>query len=191
MGLYADYAGVTLIAADNSYVIRDFSLWLVDEKGCYIDTDGSCLVDADNYQFNNDGWLTSGGIEITKDGEYVSGVLDFGEKLLSEPSTLAGNIYFTTYSPQGGCAMGTSYFHGLQISTCTVAGGKGVLKYDANNKEIAPFPVRRIGLGFGITPGPTIGSPTAYIPKFSGDEPVIETFRLDPEDTKLKYWRQN
>lgn len=187
-GLYTDVAGTVLVATDGSYYVRDLSLWLIDENDCFYDTDGSCLVDTTTYNYNNDGDLLDGGF-VANPFNIIS---DPGEKALSEISSLAGNIFFTTYSPEGGCAMGHSYFYGIEISSCSTEGGTGVLSYDEEGKKIVPAPVRRIGLGLGITPGVTVGSPRAYIPTYKpGEDPEIKSFQIPPDLLKLKYWRQN
>jgi hypothetical protein len=184
-GLYNNNAGTELAAADGTYIIRDFSLWLTDENGCFFDSDGTCLVDTDNYTFDNNGMLLTG-----SSNQLGSIITDFGEKVLSEPAAQAGNVFFTTYTPEGGCAMGSSYFYGLEISNCKRRGGDGVLEYDKFNEKNIPFPKRRIGLGLGITPGVTIGGPKAYVPVFSGGVPEINPITIPSGNAALLYWRQ-
>ncbi|KAF0188876.1 MAG: PilC beta-propeller domain-containing [Desulfobulbaceae bacterium] len=184
-GLYTNPAGTTLIAVDGTYFIRDISLWFTDENGCFYDTDGTCLVDTDTYSFGNDGKLLSG--SANQSGTIITAL---GEKVLTEPTTQAGDVFFTSYSPEGGCAMGKSYLYGFEISDCQTLGGDGALLY---NKKIKGRPyVQRKDLGIGITSDVTLGGGKLYFLQSTGDgpsAPVVDDPRSDA--SKLLYWKQD
>ncbi|MDP3478679.1 MAG: PilC/PilY family type IV pilus protein, partial [Desulfoprunum sp.] len=136
--LYNDAVGTFKVADDGTYYLRDLSLWITDRDGCFYDTDGTCLVDTDTYQYDNDGWLTNAGAKVIdpRFNRNVSVISVMGEKVLAAPVSQAGNVFFSTYSPAGGCAMGQSFVYGFAISDCSNLGGEGVLEFDEYGREL-------------------------------------------------------
>ncbi|OQX13981.1 MAG: hypothetical protein BWK76_15360 [Desulfobulbaceae bacterium A2] len=87
---------------------------------------------------------------------------DTAEKLLSDPVVYLGTVYFTTYTPMGGCNMGESFLYGLTVTKCNGTGNQEGLRYDtAGETEGGPW--ERISLGSGIAASPTPGGPRMYI----------------------------
>jgi hypothetical protein len=166
----------TLVAADGTYFVRKISLWFTDENGWFYDTDGTPLIDTKQF-FESDGTLLATSPYITAKGE----------KALSEFATQTGNVYFTTYSPVGGCAKGSSFFYGFKISDCSKLGGEGVI-------EQAGYPRRhnaRISLGEGLASPVAVGGDKAYVITPGEDHPTIDTFDIPSDDAGLLFWRQD
>ncbi len=208
--LYSDSALTLTIATAGTYVQVDTSLWLTDVYGWFYDSeDGVKILDTSGYDYDNAGHMLKNGHPIKSDPEtnliiscdpndHVLGdvcikvVSDPGEKILSQPVGYGRYMYFTTYTPVGGCATGTSYFYGLKTSSCELLGGAGTLNYSKVGEGLVPGLRRRIRLGRGISPGPTLGGGTAYVPLYSpGNPPEINAIPVTVGETKLKYWKQN
>lgn len=136
--LYNDAVGSLKVADDGTYHIRDLSLWITDRDGCFYDTDGTCLIDTSTYHYDNDGWLTNGGTRVIEPeyNQYVLVITAMGEKVLAAPTSQTGNVYFTSYTPAGGCDMGRSFLYGFSISDCSALGGQGVLTEDEYGKDL-------------------------------------------------------
>ncbi len=192
--LYKQSTLGTLVASVGSYRIIDISLWVTDENGCLPDPeDGTCLVDTNDYYYDKYGFMTdSSGTRIAVDGEDKKIVTDAGEKVLSAASGAGGYLYFTTYTPEGGCAMGKSYFYGLEISSCgSTTLATGTIEYDKEGTLIRPVGVRRTGLGPGITPEVTLDDGTAYVISYDGGgEPVVNDMPVQTGGTSLLFWKQ-
>ncbi len=188
--LYSDPALTDLIAPAGSYYRKDISLWVTDRDGCFFDTDGSCLVDASLYEYNNStgNFATdSAGTEAVIETVNVPVITEFGEKMLSAPSSLAGNVYFTTYSPEGGCAMGMSFIYGISGSTCGGPGGDGVLPPDAGGGS----PNNKTGKTegeTGFTPGVTVIGTQLVVPTHNPEG--LKTISIEGDPLSLKYWKQ-
>jgi hypothetical protein len=199
--LYSDTALTLMIAGAGTYVQVDTSLWLTDVYGWFYDSeDGVKILDTTLYSYDNDGFMLVGTDKITPGGAVcdpandacVKVVSDPGEKILSQPVGYGRYIYFTTYTPVGGCSTGTSYFYGLKTSSCESLGGAGTLNYSKVGEGLVPGLRRRIRLGKGISPGPTLGGGTAYVPLYSpGNPPEINAIPVTVGETRLKYWKQN
>ena len=180
------------VADGGSYTQLDFALWLTDKDGNFYDSaDGEIILDTSGYYYDKAGyWLDGdGGNRVTVNGDEVRLIEDpgAGEKLLAAPVGYAGYLYFTTYTPEGGCAVGTTYFYGLKASTCSLKGGTGTIEQDKAGNPYYSDPRRRISLGRGMSAGVTLGGGMAYVPVGKN------VFDIDAQvgETKLKYWRQN
>ncbi len=193
--LYSDVAMTNLVANAGTYTQVDFGLWLTNEFGWFYDSeDDTPILDASLYLYDNDGyWIDAGGNRKTVNGNEVRLVADAGEKILAAPVGFGGYSFFTSYTPEGGCSTGRSFFYGLKTSTCGLNGGTGVLNYNKVGNMFYSAPRRRIGLGTGITAGVTLGGGMAYIPLSSPgeDKPDLITTPVPVGQTKLKYWKQN
>ncbi len=199
--LYSDSALTHQMVDAGTYVQVDTSLWLTDVYGWFYDSeDGVKILDTTRYSYDNDGFMLVGADKITPGGAVcdpshdacVKVVSDPGEKILSQPVGYGRYMYFTTYTPVGGCSTGTSYFYGLKTSSCEPLGGAGTLNYSKVGEGLVPGLRRRIRLGKGISPGPTLGGGTAYVPLYSpGNPPEINAIPVTVGETKLKYWKQN
>ena len=198
--LFADPNESESVVSAGSYVRIDTSLWLTDGDGWFYDSDdGTRILDTTAYQYDDDGYFLVGGQRWSAGGSTCDPVnesclkivSDPGEKVLAEPVGYGQYIYFTTYTPVGGCATGTSYFYGLKASSCDLAGGSGTLNYDQGG-ALVTGPRRRVKLGVGVSPGVTLGGGTAYVPLYSpGNPPDLNAIPVTVGETKLKYWRQN
>ncbi len=169
-------------------------IWLTDESGWFYDSeDDTSILDASLYKYDNDGyWVDTMGNRKIINGNEVLLVADPGEKILAAPVGFGGYSFFTTYTPEGGCATGKSFFWGLRSSTCGFNGGTGVLTHNKVGNLFYSAPRRRIGLGSGITAGVTLGGGMAYIPLFSpGEDPDLIVSPTTVGQIKLKYWKQN
>ena len=191
------------IADGGTYVQVDTSLWLTDVNDWFYDSeDGIPILDTSGYDNDNDGHWTIGGNPVKDDGSVCDPddpagdfckklVIDPGEKVLAEAVGYGRYIYFTTYSPAGGCSTGTSYFYGLKTSSCDIAGGSGTLMYDKVGEALLPGPRRRTRLGQGISPGVTLGGGTAYVPLYGPGNKELNAIPVTVGETKLRYWKQN
>ncbi len=202
--IFTDAGRTNKIADGGTYVQVDTSLWLTDVNDWFYDSeDGIPILDTSGYVNDNDGHWTIGGNPVKDDGSVCDPndpagdvctqlVTDPGEKVLSEAVGYGRYIYFTTYSPAGGCSAGTSYFYGLKTSSCDVPGGSGTLHYNKVGEGLVPGPRRRTRLGQGISPGVTLGGGTAYVPLYSpGNPPEVNAIPVTVGETKLRYWKQN
>ncbi len=196
-GLYGVGGGGSLgtkVADTGFYNVIDLSLWVTDENGCIPDpADGTCLVDTASYSYDNDGYLIDGGgTRVSVDGSDKLVVTDPGEKILSAASGAGGYLYFTSYTPKGGCAMGKSYFYGLKISSCdSTTLATGTIEYDVDGVPIQPSNRRRIPIGPGITPEVTLDDGTAYVISYEGDDkPSIKPLPVQTGGTSLLFWKQ-
>ncbi len=202
--IFTDAGRTNKIADGGTYVQVDTSLWLTDVNDWFYDSeDGIPILDTSGYVNDNDGHWTIGGNPVKDDGSVCNPndpagdfckklVTDPGEKVLSEAVGYGRYIYFTTYSPAGGCSAGTSYFYGLKTSSCDVPGGSGTLNYNKVGEGLVPGPRRRTRLGQGISPGVTLGGGTAYVPLYSpGNPPEVNAIPVTVGETKLRYWKQN
>ena len=118
--------------------------------------------------------------------------LPLGEKVFSDPVTYRNVVYFTTYQPQGGCAMGFSYLYGLTTTQCGSEGGEGGLEYGLDDEPLDPHE-GKLDLGIGIATSPVIAPPKMYIqiPRGKGGDmepPVAIQIPVDPGT--LLYWRE-
>jgi Tfp pilus tip-associated adhesin PilY1 len=116
-----------------------------------------------------------------------------GEKVFSNPATYLNVVYFTTYQPQGGCAMGFSYLYGLTTTLCGTEGGEAGLEYGLDDTPLDPYE-EKIDLGRSIASSPTLGPPRLYIQKPGGGgeglgPPVA--IKIPTPGGKLLYWRES
>ena len=181
-------------ATNGTYIQLDTSLWLTDKDGMFYDSkDGTVLQDTSLYFYDDDGYWDDGlGTRKQVDGADVKLINAPGEKLLAGIAGYGGQLYFTTYSPKGGCDAGTSFFYGIKSSGCNIKGGSGLLEYDKTGNMFYSASRRKISLGTGITGGVTLGGGTAYVPQYSpGNEPEMNALPVPVGETRLKYWKQN
>ncbi|MEA3385265.1 MAG: PilC/PilY family type IV pilus protein, partial [Thermodesulfobacteriota bacterium] len=118
--------------------------------------------------------------------------LPLGEKMFADPVTYRDVVYFTTYQPQGGCAMGFSYLYGLTTTRCGSEGGEGGLEYGLDGNSLDPHK-GKLDLGIGIATSPVIAPPMMYIqiPRGKGGDlepPMAIRIPIDPGT--LLYWRE-
>lgn len=188
--LYSDVGLTNQIAVAGSYIQVDFSLWLTDSDGYFYDSeDGVRIINARYYRYDNNGyWVDDGGNRKLVNDNHVKLIENPGEKVLATPVGHGGYIHFTTYTPEGGCAAGTSFFYGLKASTCEIkGGGTGTITVDIAGNIFYSAPRRRIALGQGITGGVTLGGGMAYVS--IGKEVIGIPAQVGI--TRLRYWRQN
>lgn len=192
--LLTDTTSPSAIASGGTYIQLDTSLWLTDKNGMFYDSaDGTVLQDTSLYFYDDDGYWDDGlGTRNQVDGADVKLINASGEKLLAGIAGYGGQLYFTTYSPKGGCDAGTSFFYGIKSSGCNIPGGSGLLEYDKAGNKFYSASRRKISLGIGITGGVTLGGGTAYIPQYSpGNDPEMNALPVPVGETRLKYWKQN
>ncbi|MBU1564062.1 MAG: hypothetical protein KJ630_00370 [Proteobacteria bacterium] len=120
------------------------------------------------------------------------------EKLLSDPTTYLNTFYFVTYSPEGGCAQGESFYWGLTATKCGQAGNTGGIMYDLTGSSVGG-PHRRLSLGAGITSSIVAAGPKLLISVAGGagdpnsgsnDEDDLQSIAA-PTVNRLEYWREN
>jgi hypothetical protein len=113
------------------------------------------------------------------------------EKMLSVPFTSLNTVYFTTYTPEGGCAQGESFLWGLTTTKCGQMGSEAGLVYDlAGNKT--DNPAENYSLGAGISSSPTDAGSAIFIetstPDDEGKFPPLRVAK--PTVDRLEYWRE-
>lgn len=113
--------------------------------------------------------------------------LPTGEKVLSEPTTYWGVVYFTSYQPAGGCNMGLSRLWGLTTTMCGTEGGEPGLEYSPETDEPLDEPVESTSQQKGLFPTPTVGPPRLYIGTPHG--PPI-TLKVPTATGQLLHWRE-
>ncbi len=187
-GLYAATSGGGLgglIMAAGTYQSYSTS-WVTDEKGCLVDPDdASCLLTASTaYSYNNDGeWSVDNDVVIVEHA---------GEKVLSTPQGAQGYVFFTSYSPKGGCAMGESYYNQIKFSHC-----------DSIFTSGAFTEWRKVYLGRSIASGVTVSDGAIYVVTHGdggGDDDdggggsvgnsKVKNFATPFGEAALLYWKQ-
>jgi hypothetical protein len=119
--------------------------------------------------------------------------LGFGEQVFSDPTSYRKGVYFTTYQPMGGCAMGYSYLYGLSTSQCRPdgtstdpdeePGPSDGGEFTTTDEDGNPGPHR---IGRSIASSPVLAPPKLY---FSNPEIQERDVPMDPG--VLLYWRED
>lgn len=124
--------------------------------------------------------------------------LPYGDQVLSSPAAWKKVVYFTTWTPEGGCAMGKSTLWGITSTvvcgTDAQTGGQGGIQYDRDGNLFMPMP-KSIPLGKGVYGNPVIAPPRLYLQGQGKDDPSGKKLPIlelpVPVDLgKLIYWRE-
>ncbi len=144
------------------------------------------------YQIADPPLVSTDGISgtLTKVWEHLFNLT--GEKMLGAPTVYLNVVYFTTFSPDGGCGTGTSQLWGITLTRCGYPGDKPGLTTSTTGDPIPENTNDDPGddiFSIPVGDGPvtmTVGGPQGYIQE--GDE--LKTIKL-PELSKMEYWRDN